>query len=80
MVVLFDKSTDDASYISSLVSGYKGNSKIYSVDLSNKMNADYVSKKQVSNPTLYVVKKGTVVETLTEKDKIYSKIDGVKFN
>ena len=44
------------------------------------MNADYVSKKQVSNPTLYVVKKGTVVETLTEKDKIYSKIDGVKFN
>jgi hypothetical protein len=80
MVVLFDKSTDDASYISSLVSGYKGDSKIYSVDLSNKMNADFVSKKQVSNPTLYVVKKGKIVETLTEKDKIYSKIDGVKFN
>lgn len=44
MVLFFDKSKDDSSYYSSLVSGYKGDSKIYSVDLSSKMNEAYYAK------------------------------------
>ena len=50
--------------------------KIYTVDLSNKMNAD----TKYTNPTLIKVKKGKVVETLTTTQDIYSAIDGVKFN
>ena len=76
MVVFIDKSKDDASYITSLISGYKGDSKIYTVDLSNKMNKD----TKYTNPTLIKVKKGKVVETLTTTQDIYSAIDGVKFN
>ena len=52
MVVFYDKSKDDASYISSLISGYKGDSKIYSVDLSNKMNSEYYAKDGNVNDVL----------------------------
>ena len=97
MVVFVDKSKDDASYITSLISGYKGDSKIYTVDLSNKMNKDYYNESslrnlpmpttieglkecKVINPTLIKVKKGKIVELTDDKEKIYTAIDGVKFN
>ena len=97
MVVFVDKSKDDSSYITSLISGYKGDSKIYTVDLSNKMNKDYYNESslrnlpmpttieglkecKVINPTLIKVKKGKIVELTDDKEKIYTAIDGVKFN
>ena len=97
MVVFVDKSKDDANYITSLISGYKGDSKIYTVDLSNKMNKDYYNESslrnlpmpttieglkecKVINPTLIKVKKGKIVELTDDKEKIYTAIDGVKFN
>lgn len=52
MVVFYDKSKDDASYISSLISGYKGDSKIYSVELNNKMNSEYYAKDGNVNDVL----------------------------
>ena len=97
MVVFVDKSKDDANYITSLIRGYKGDSKIYTVDLSNKMNKDYYNESslrnlpmpttieglkecKVINPTLIKVKKGKIVELTDDKEKIYTAIDGVKFN
>ncbi len=97
MVLFYDKSSDDASYYSNLVSGYKGDSKIYSVDLSSKMNEAYYAKdgnvnevmpedmegfkhSKIASPTLIKVKKGKIVEMKTNKQDIYSAIDGIKFN
>ena len=61
MVLFFDKSKDDASYYSSLVSGYKGDSKIYTVDLSNKMNAEFYNTGDTKNLPL-----PTTIEKLKE--------------
>ena len=47
MVLFFDKSTKEGSYYSSLASGYKKDTKLYSVDLSNKMNAEYIATSEV---------------------------------
>ena len=61
MVVFVDKSKDDANYITSLISGYKGDSKIYTVDLSNKMNAEFYNTGDTKNLLL-----PTTIEGLKE--------------
>ena len=64
MVVFVDKSKDDSNYITSLISGYKGDSKIYTVDLSNKMNSEYYAKDGNVNDVL-----STSIEEL-KKNKV----------
>ena len=91
MVLFFDKKSKEGSYYASLASGYKKDTKLYSVDLSNKMNAEYVSNSEVkydimpttldglkkvktSSPTLIKVKKGKIVDFITDIPTIYSKL------
>ena len=91
MVLFFDKKSKEGSYYASLASGYKKDTKLYSVDLSNKMNAEYISTSEVkfdlmpttldglkkvktSSPTLITVKKGKIVDFVTDIQTIYSKL------
>ena len=46
-VLFFDKSSKEGSYYAGLASGYNKDKKLYSVDLSNKMNAEFTSATEV---------------------------------
>ena len=89
MVLYYDKSDKIGASYASLASSYKGDTPLYSVDLSNKMNANYYSKDgmndklpsslndlKVTSPALLTVKKGKITALTGDATEIYSKLSG----
>lgn len=86
MVMIFrSKDKTENMFNGSLVSGYQGNDKVYSVDLSNKMNENIYNVKEkekllVSNvkdlnvirPTLLIIEKGKVTKAVTDNEEMIS--------
>ena len=92
LVLFYDKSATNGSFYQSIAASYKETLKLYSVDLSNKMNEKYYAKDgnvndalpgsldklKVKNPSLMTVKKGKITALTFDEKEIYSKLSGTK--
>lgn len=85
LVMLYDKKDEvNGGFYSNLITGYSNTDiKLYSVDMSLKMNSKYYDVKGTSNktatkytdlvitePTMLHIKKGKITEYITEKTEI----------
>lgn len=80
-VLAYDQKSDEAPYYSILTSVYKGEVKLYTMDLSLEINKQYVSTKgndkatkpselSIVNPTLILIKDGKISKYYEGKDNI----------
>lgn len=83
LVLLYNSEESEAAYYGTLLSNYKGDKKIYFVDLSLKTNESYVGKKssgifkevkdaKFAGATLLEISNGKVVSFLETKEEIKS--------
>lgn len=88
LVMLYDASDETSAFLyENAVTGYKGDLSVYKVDLSSAMNKSHYNKDGVENTnpnnanelsvtrnTLIEIKKGKVVNYITDRDSIIKKL------
>ena len=80
LVLAYDMNSDNKDYYTLLKEQYRGNLKIYSLDLSSGFNRDFVSSETVistdlnklkfGGPTLLLINKDTITKSFKTDDEI----------